>query len=61
MSQIHPALLRKDNYFKTVPVGKLVALFQGLVHFGERLWYGCDLGYFRINSNKIHILEGSLA
>ena len=24
--KIHPALLRKDNYFKTVPIGKLVKI-----------------------------------
>jgi hypothetical protein len=26
VSRIHPALLRKDNYFKTLPVGKLVKI-----------------------------------
>ena len=29
MSRIHAALLRKDNYYKTLPVGKL-ALFLAL-------------------------------
>jgi hypothetical protein len=26
VSRIHPALLRKDNYFKTLPEGKLVKI-----------------------------------
>ena len=26
LSKIHPALLRKDNYFKTLPAGKLVKI-----------------------------------
>ena len=32
MSQIHSALLRKDNYFKTLPVGKLVKILALLGH-----------------------------